>query len=63
MLEIMKKESAKKYLDDMPPAEAMKYISLGMVAVTGNGHLYGFVFPEHIREAENMRVAYDALEG
>lgn len=53
----------KRYLDDMPLSEAMKYISLGMVAVTGNGHLYGFAFPEHTRKVEDMRVAYDALEG
>lgn len=58
-----KNKPSKRYLDDMTLAEAMKYISLGMVAVTGNGHLYGFAFPEHIRKAEDMRVAYDALEG
>lgn len=62
MLEIMHAPSKKRYMDDMPMCDVMKYISQGLVAVTGNGHLYGFVFPEHLKEAEKMRIAYDALE-
>ena len=63
MLEIQRKETAKKYLDDITIADIQKYHSVGMVAVTGNGHIYGFVYPEHLKEAEAMRTAYDALEG
>lgn len=63
MLEIKRVESRKRYMDDIPIADIVKYNVRGLVAITGNGHLYGFVLPEHVKQAEAMRVEYDAAEG
>lgn len=60
MLEIKREESRKRYMDDIPIIDVLKYSAKGLVAITGNGHVYGFVLPEHVEQAEAMRVAYDA---
>lgn len=56
-----KKESRKRYIDDIPITDVLKYSAMGLVAITGNGHLYGFVLPEHAEQAEAMRMTYDAV--
>ena len=53
---------SKQYLDDMTIEEALKYNVQGLKLVTGNGHVYACVMPEHADQAESMRVAYDAMD-
>lgn len=60
MLEVKKAAPQKRYMDDIPAIDMFKYNVRGLVAIIGNGHLYGFVLPEHVEQAEAMRVAYDA---
>lgn len=50
----------KEYMDDVKIKDAYKYMQKGLVAVTGNGHIYGFVMPKHEDQTEEMRKIYDA---
>ena len=50
----------KEYMDEITIDDAFKYMQMGLVAVTGNGHVYGFIMPKHEDQTEEMRKTYDA---
>ena len=62
MFEVKTATSRKVYMDDLTPIDILKYTLRGLVPIMGNGHVYGFALPEHVKQAEEMRDVYDALE-